>query len=76
MSIENEYEREGAVPVQSGEAAGLGGIDGGAAAEDEVAEEVRLQVETEEAEEIAGPEEDAVEDPGDEDDDVGDSDDE
>ena len=63
---ENEYEREGAgpMPIQSAEAAGLEGIDGPDPDVDpEVAAEIRLQEETEEAEEEFGPLEDAVEDP-------------
>ena len=65
---ENEYEREGAgpMPIQSAEAAGLEGIDEHDPDFDpEIAEEVRLQEETEEAEEQFGPIEDAVEDPAD-----------
>ncbi len=65
---ENEYEPEGAgpMPIQSAEAAGLEGIDEHDPDFDpEIAEEVRLQEETEEAEEQFGPIEDAVEDPAD-----------
>lgn len=66
MSAENEYEREGAgaMPIQAAEVGALGGIDERAPDVDaEVAEEVRLQEETREADEV----EEAVKDPGDDD---------
>jgi hypothetical protein len=72
MKPENEYEREGAgeLPIQSREAAGLGGIDEAEPDVDpEIEKEVKLQEETEEAEahEPAGPLEAALEEAEEED---------
>lgn len=66
MSAENEYEREGAgpMPIQAADVGALGGIDEQAPDVDsEVAEEVRLQEETREADAV----EEAAENPGDDD---------
>jgi hypothetical protein len=71
MSEESDFEREAeGIPVQSAEAAGLGGIDEQDPDVDpEIEEELRLQEETEEADahEPAGPMEAALEEAAEED---------